>query len=262
MFHWLRDRRRRKFLDEPFPPWWEAILRRNVGHYSRLSPAEQAAMRDITRILVAEKNWVGCGGMQITEEVKITVAAQAAIPVLAADHEYYSRVDSVLVYPNEFRTPNPEDGFEDDELSDTIIAGQAWYRGPVIVAWNEVLSEGRDPECGQNVVIHEFVHQIDFLDYEANGAPPIRDKDLAMRWMKAMSAAYIFDKAALDRGDETFFTEHAGENETEFFADAAEAFFCSPVALKEEFSDVYAVFAEYFKLDPVRWFSSPVGGVG
>jgi hypothetical protein len=175
--------------------------------------------------------------------------------VLAADHEYYSRVDSVLVYPNEFRTPNPEDDFEDDELSDTILAGQAWYRGPVIVAWNEVLEEGRDPGCGQNVVIHEFVHQIDFLDYEANGAPPIKDPALAKRWQTAMAAAYKVHKAELDRGDETFFTAHAGESETEFFADAAEAFFCSPEGLREEFPDVYAVLAEYFKLAPANWFS-------
>src|SRR5262245_22548077 len=98
MFRWLRTRRRRKLLDEPFPPWWESILKRNVGHYSRLSPAEQASMRDITRILVAEKNWVGCNGMQITEEVKVTVAAQAAIPILAANHDYYARVGGIYVY--------------------------------------------------------------------------------------------------------------------------------------------------------------------
>jgi Mlc titration factor MtfA (ptsG expression regulator) len=105
------------------------------------------------------------------------------------------------------------------------------------------------------VVIHEFVHQIDFLDYEANGAPPIKDRDLASRWQAAMAAAYKEHTAALDRGDrETFFTEHAGDDETEFFADAAEAFFCSPAGLKEECPDVYAVFAEYFHLDPVRWF--------
>src|SRR5262245_42421319 len=190
-------------------------------------------MRDVTRILVAEKNWVGCGGMMITEEVKVTVAAQAAIPILAADHEFYARVQSVLVYPNEFRTPNPEDDYEDDELSDTVLGGQAWYRGPVIVSWKESLSEGRDPECGQNVVIHEFVHQIDFLDYEANGAPPIKDRDLARRWQAAMAAAYKEHTAALDRGErETFFTEHAGDDETEFFADAAEAFFCAPGGLK------------------------------
>jgi Mlc titration factor MtfA (ptsG expression regulator) len=255
MFRWLRDRRRKKLLDDPFPVWWESILKRNVGHYLRVSPAEQAAMRDVTRILVAEKKWVGCNGMQITEEVKVTIAAQASIPILAADHDYYARVQSVLVYPTEFRTPNPEDDYEDDELSDTVLDGQAWYRGPVIVSWKEAVEEGRDPECGQNVVIHEFVHQIDYLDYDANGAPPIKDRDLARRWQATMSVAYKEHTAELDRGErETFFSEHAGDSETEFFADAAEAFFCSPAGLKEECPDVYAVFAEYFRLDPVRWF--------
>src|SRR5204863_633635 len=133
MLSFFRNRRRRRLLDEPFPPWWLAILDRNVGHYPRLSPSEQARLRDHTRILVAEKEWEGCGGLFVTEEMKVTVAAQAALLLLGVDHDYYARVGSVVLYPGEFRTPVMEDDWEDDELSDTILAGQAVYRGPVIL---------------------------------------------------------------------------------------------------------------------------------
>jgi Mlc titration factor MtfA (ptsG expression regulator) len=254
MFRWLRDRRRRKLLAEPFLPRWEKILQRAVGHYPRLSPAEQAAMRDAIRILIAEKNWEGCGGLQLNEEIKVVVAAQASLPILACDHDYFSRVDSILVYPGAFATPNPEDDWEDDELSDDGKEGMAVYRGPVLVSWDIVKEEAIDPTCGHSVVVHEFMHQIDYLDYEVNGAPPIKDKQLAARWQSAMTAAFDRHKADLKLDGETYLTEQAGENETEFFADAAEAFFCDPHGLRTIYPGVYDVFAAYFKLEPVKWF--------
>src|SRR5689334_13291335 len=118
MFHWFRDRRRRKLLTEPFPPWWLGILQRNVAHYPRLSPEEQAKLRDIARILIAEKYWESAGGLFVTDEIRVTVAAQAALLLLGMDdHDHYSRVESIVVYPGTFRTPNREDGWEDDFLS-------------------------------------------------------------------------------------------------------------------------------------------------
>src|SRR4051794_39794649 len=102
-FSWLRNRRRRKLLAEPFPIRWEAILNRNVGHYPLLSPDERARLRDTTRVLIAEKVWEGCGGLFVSEEMKVTIAAQAALLLLGLEHDYYHRVTSVVVYPAEFR---------------------------------------------------------------------------------------------------------------------------------------------------------------
>jgi Mlc titration factor MtfA (ptsG expression regulator) len=254
MFSWFRNRRRRKLLAEPFPPWWEAVLKRNVGHYARLSPAEQARLRDTTRILVAEKQWEGCGGLFVTDEIKLTIAAQAALLLLGLDHQYYDRVASIVVYPGAFRTPNPEDDWEDDELSDTAADGQAVYRGPVILSWNEVLEEGRDPTCGFNVVVHEFAHQLDYLDNVVDGTPPLDDPALSARWRTVMQTAYNTHCRALDRREETFFTEHAAENETEFFADATEAFFCRPADLHAEEPGVYELLRAYYRVEPMNWF--------
>ena len=256
LFSWLRNRRRRKLLAEPFPVRWEAFLRANVGHYPRLSAGEQARLRDITRVLVAEKTWEGCGGLFVTEEMKVTIAAQAALLLLGADHDYYARVDSVVVYPKSFRTPVAGDDWEDDELSDTALSGQAVYRGPVILSWDEVLPEGRDPDGGYNVVVHEFAHQLDFLDNVVDGTPPLDDREQEARWRYVMTGAFEAHRRALGRGgEEPFFTPHAAENETEFFADATEAFFCRPEDMKELYPEVYQLFAAYYRVDPVKWFA-------
>jgi Mlc titration factor MtfA (ptsG expression regulator) len=255
MFGFFRARRRRKLLSEPFPPHWEAVLKRNVGHYPRLSEPERAKLRDITRVLIAEKNWEGCGGLHVTDEIRLTIAAQAALLLVGQpEHDHFARVHSIIVYPDEFRTPNPEDGYEDDHLSDTVIGGQAWYRGPVIVNWRDALEEGRDPTCGFNVVVHEFAHQLDFLDGEVNGTPPLGNQAAEDRWREVMTAAFDVHKKALDRGDESFFTEQAADDETEFFADAAEAFYCRPHDLEAETPDVFDLLRGYFRVDPRGWF--------
>ena len=260
MFGFFRDRRRRKLLATPFPHHWEVVLRRNVGHYPRLTADEQAKLRDITRVLLAEKHWEGCGGQFITDEIKLTVAGQAALLLVGLpEHDHFARVTSVIVYPDEFRTPNPEDGYEDDQLSDTALDGQAWYRGPVIVGWKNALEEGRDPECGFNLVIHEFAHQLDFLDGETNGTPPLADRAAEDRWRAVMTAAFERHKKELRRGAETFFTEHAGDDETEFFADATEAFYCRPHDLEEEAPEVFDLLRGYFRVDPRGWFGGIPG---
>lgn len=187
--------------------------------------------------------------------MKVTIAAQAGLLLLGLEHDYYSRVESIVVYPGAFKTPQREDDWEDDELSETIAQGQAIYRGPVILSWRDVLPEGRDPDEGYNVVVHEFAHQLDFLDNAINGTPPLGDRDLESRWKYVMTVAFEDHKRATQRGDpETFFTEHAAENETEFFADASEAFYCRPHDMRAMYPEIYRLLAAYYRVDPARWF--------
>lgn len=255
IFHWLRKRRRRRLLAEPFPSRWIAFLEQNVGHYRLLSSKDQGRLRDIARILVAEKEWLGRGGLFVNEEIKVTIAAQAALLLLGLDHGYYSRVRDIVVFPKSFHTPVAEDNWEDDELSETELAGQAVNRGPVLLAWNEVLTEGREPDAGYNVVIHEFAHQLDFLDGLTGGVPVLGDRALESRWRYVMTVAFEDHRRAINaKNSATFFTAHAAESETEFFADATEAFYCRPIDLAAIHPEMYQLLAAYYRVDPAVWF--------
>src|SRR5262245_17052112 len=100
IFSWLTQRRRRTLLAAPFPPRWLDVRRKNVAHYAYLSAAEQAKLRDDLRIFIAEKNWEGCNGLRITDEIRVTIAAQACLLVLGLPHNDFAQVKSVLVYPS------------------------------------------------------------------------------------------------------------------------------------------------------------------
>jgi Mlc titration factor MtfA (ptsG expression regulator) len=255
MLSWFRDRRRRKLLSEPFPAGWEAILHRNMGHFPRLDIHQQEKVRAVTRVLVAEKVWEGCGGLEITEEIQVTTAAQAALPLLGLEHDYYTRVPSIIVYPTAFHIPERDETGDDYFSGSAMVAeGQAVYRGPVILGWDQVLGEGRDPESGHNVVIHEFTHQLDYLDNESDGSPPLPTAELRRRWKEVMTDVLDEHRRSLERKEETFFTEHAAENAAELFADASESFFCLPHDLREEYPEVFELLQAYYRLDPRAWF--------
>lgn len=257
IFRWLRNRRRAKLLDEPFPAHWENYLRRNVAHYPRLSAAQQAKIRDGVRIIVGEKRWESANKFPISEEVKVTIAAQATLPLLGLTHDYYARVPSIVVYPRPFEVPDLDEyGEIDDTFPAHVAEGQAMYRGAVVLSWNEVLAEGRNPSMGSNVVIHEFAHQLDFLDGITNGTPPLDDAKTEAKWGRVMQAAFERHLRDLKSGGETFFTEHAGDNETEFFADATESFFCVPHELAGQEPEVYELLKAYYRVEPREWFKS------
>lgn len=255
MFEFFRNLRRKKLLAEPMPRHQEVVLERNVAHYHALTEEQRARMRDITRVMVAEKKWFGRGGLHVTEEMKLTVAAETSLLLLGVpDHDYFRRVLSVMIFPDKFHSPNADDDYEDDQLTDDVHDGQTGSGWPVLLNWPDVLAEAQNPDMGVNLVIHEFAHQLDFLDGETNGTPPLDSREAEERWKKVMTRAFERHRLELQLGTETFFSEQAGDDEAEFFADAVEAFYCTPHNLHAEDADVFDVLAGYFRLDPREWF--------
>jgi Mlc titration factor MtfA (ptsG expression regulator) len=222
-----------------------------VAHYRWLKPAEQARLRDDLRVFVAEKYWEGCGGLAMTDEIRVTIAAQACLLVLGMEHYYYDRVLSVLVYPHGFRNPESSQGggIHQDGVG---LSGEAHYRGPVILAWSEVLEDGQHPRRGHNDVIHEFAHQLDMLDGVINGTPPLGGPAEQARWKAVMSDEYerlIRDSAV---GRATLLDEYGATNEAEFFAVATETFFDRPTDLARRHPRLYELLRDYYRQDPAR----------
>jgi MtfA peptidase len=250
LFSWLRSRRRAKILATPFPDEWLDYLDRNVPLYGRLNEREKAVLRDDLRILVAEKHWEGCGGLTMTDEIKVTIAANAALLLLGIDHDSFARVMSILVYPSGFRSP---DGWRRSDGTVDMAGGAlglAWYDGPVILAWDAVLSGARDPKDGQNVVLHEFAHQLDYLDGLADGTPPLRHQEDYQQWHDVMTREFERLKAESEYGHPKVLDSYGATNHAEFFAVATEAFFEKSRQMYSRHPELYAVLSEYYGQDP------------
>jgi MtfA peptidase len=251
LFYWLRQRRRRKLLAQPFPATWLSDLQGNVALYHVLSDEEQARLRDLLRVFIAEKDWVGCGGLEMTDEVRVTIAALACLLLLGIEHDYFGRVQSILVYPGGYRAPRQEAVGDQVALEgESALLGEAHYRGPVILSWDEVLRDARHPGAGSNLVIHEFAHQLDMLDGAIDGTPPLRDRKQYRRWNRVMTAEYRQLIAEAEEGVPTLLDDYGTTNEAEFFAVATECFFDRPGALARQHPRLYALLRDYFRQDP------------
>ncbi len=256
MLGWLNQRRRRRILATPFPAYWDRIIDGNVAIARRLDPARRARLRQLVQVFIAEKHWEGCGGMELDDEVKVTIAAQACILILERDADLYRDVDSILVYPSTVRTPpRTPSFFEQPTLmtgQGTWIHGQAMLGGPVVLAWDQVLAGGRELTSG-NVVFHELAHKLDMANGAVDGTPPLPSRRARKEWGEICSEAYKRHREAVESDMPTLMDSYGATNEAEFFAVATETFFCRPAALAIEHPRVYAAFAEFYRIAPFEF---------
>jgi Mlc titration factor MtfA (ptsG expression regulator) len=261
-FSWLRNRRRRRILAKPFPPAWLEVLNQNVPLYGLLAEAEQATLRDDLRIFAAEKNWEGCGGLVLTDEMRVTIAAHACLLLLGIDHDSFERVYTILVYPSGFRSPEGWQGPDGVVHTDVGLLGEAWLRGPVILAWDDVLAGARNARDGRNVVLHEFAHQVDYLDGVADGTPPLRSREQYRRWHDVMTAEYTRLAEESEHGRPQVLDAYGATNPAEFFAVATECFFEKPLQMKHRHPQLYDVLREYYCQDTARRVAPEPGEEG
>jgi len=254
MFHWFIDRRRKKLTQTPFPSLWEDIIRRNVVHYCMLEDAQRAHLRALIQVFIAEKNWEGAGGLELTDEIRVAISAQACLLVLGLPHNYYRNVESIIIYPSTVVSPLRRPGFFENTFApvelDHPIIGQAFQQGPVIIIWDAALRGGRHPESGHNVIYHEFAHKLDMLDGGADGTPPLRDRDEYRDWILICSREYLRLKHDTEKGKKSFLNAYGAISEAEFFAVATEQFFDQPRLMIEHAPDLYRVLQEYYRQDP------------
>lgn len=249
IFRWLTERRRARLLETAFPSAWVEILAENVHAYRLLDEAEQQHLRDLVQVFIAEKNWEGCNGLELDDEMRVTIAGSACLLILGRDHDLMNEVESILVYPSTVVLPDQEASFFDGRPrvigEGTEVLGLAHRGGPVVLAWDSVLRGAKNPADGNNVVIHEMAHKIDFLDGDADGTPPLETSAQRREWARICGEVYL----AVKSGEEHFLRDYAGTNEAEFFAVASEVFFEKPKRLQKEIPELYGLLRKFYNLD-------------
>lgn len=256
MIHWFRKRRRRKILQTPFPPLWRRILKESVTHYSYLGPGEQNQLERLVQIFIAEKHFEGCGGLALTDEIKVVIGGQACLLVLGLPPFQYTRLDSVLVYPTTVTLPPSRPSvFAGSPMivpDQEAILGQASLRGPVILVWDAVIHGARHPKHGHNVVYHEFAHILDMRDGTADGTPELVNRKLYQDWVEVFTKEFFRLKKDIERGKKTVLDPYGAVHEAEFFAVATELFFDRPIKMRRELPDLYSVLSGYYRQDTAK----------
>jgi MtfA peptidase len=234
------------------PAGWEDVTGSAVAHWGLLDGAERAQLGELMELLVRTKRWEAARGFELTDEIRVVIAAQASLLILGLDIEYYRAVSSIIVHPTTMTLrgvrPGPAAGVVTD--APLAILGQAQHqRGPVVIAWDAARTDARHPERGHNVVFHEFAHKLDMLDDLVDGTPPLPDPTARERWIEVCTAEYRLLRAGAGGH---LLRDYAMVNPGEFFAVATEVFFDLPGELLAQKPALYGVLRDFYRQDPAR----------
>ncbi len=270
---WLTERKRRRIRARPFPADWRDILKRRVP-YVRMMPADlQLQLKGHIQVFLAEKAFIGCDGLEITDEIRVTIAAQACLLILNRADFYYPELRQILVYPSSFVAKREHtDGAGIKHAGHQVLAGESWSSGQVILSWHDTLQGAAVPDDGNNVVIHEFAHQLDQEKGAANGAPILARRAHYRRWSQVLNDEYRALQArrtfrgerihnphveetagAATAEQDPLFSDYGATDPAEFFAVISEVFFERPARMAQEHSALYQELARFYRLDPLSW---------
>nr|WP_256489562.1 M90 family metallopeptidase [Pleionea sp. CnH1-48] len=250
----IKERQRQGIREQPFPAEWRKILRRRMPYFYLMPADLQLQLKQHIQVFLAEKDFVGCDGIVIDDDIRVTIAAQACLLILNRKTNYYPALKSIYVYPSAFvaRHQHTSAGGVVHEQR-RVLSGESWSIGKVIVSWQHTVSGAQEPEDGQNVVIHEFAHQLDHETGDTNGVP-LLNKDMSyQQWSDVFNREFELLKREINSGIDTLFDAYGATNPAEFFAVATEVFFEQSQAMLNRHPQVYGLLSKYFKVDPVSW---------
>jgi Mlc titration factor MtfA (ptsG expression regulator) len=254
---WWRAYRQRRVLTHPFPARWRRVLQRRVPLLRRMPVDLQLQLKKRIQIFIAEKVFIGCAGLQVTEEMRVVIAAQACLLVLNRSMQHFAHVRQILIYPGAFiiqRTVTDGIGVQQDQRH--ALSGDSWEQGQVILSWQDTLEGAAVVDDGRNVVLHEFAHQLDQENGAAQGAPPPTAGDTqynARRWKQVFSQAYAHLQSQVQCGEQGLFNHYGATSPAEFFAVVTEAFFEQATEMAEHHPALYQELSGYYKVDPASW---------
>jgi Mlc titration factor MtfA (ptsG expression regulator) len=254
-----RTRRRRERLRrQPFPDPWLRILRRRVPVYRRLPAELQGQLQGHMQVFLAEKDFIGCDGLAVTDEMRVTIAALACLLILNRETDYYPILRQVLIYPSAFLVDMEQSDEAGVVRSDSqVLSGESWSQSQVILSWEDVIEGAAVADDGYNVVIHEFAHQLDQEAGYANGAPALASRGHYARWSKVLGEEYERLRESVEAGEQSLLDDYGATDPAEFFAVLAEVFFEQPQALREENPVLYDELGRFFRVDPAAWLPTP-----
>jgi Mlc titration factor MtfA (ptsG expression regulator) len=261
-FGLLKSRRRERLRRKPFPPAWETILARNFAYDRKLTPEERTELRGSMQIFLAEKHFEGCGGFVLTDEVRVTIAAEACLLLLHRETDDYPGLDSILVYPSAYVAHERRDlGGGTVAEGDQAREGESWERGALVLAWDDALRGARELSGGHNLSLHEFAHQLDQEDGVADGAPAL-ERSMYATWAAVLGREYSQLLHDLKTHHHNLIDVYGATNPAEFFAVVTETFFERPKKLRATHPELYDELQLFYRQDPAERRETPLGGAG
>ena len=249
----LRRARRRTLLAAAPPRAWIRFLEDNVPLYCAMPRELREQLHGHMNVFLDEKRFVGCAGLEVSDEMRLTIAAQACMLLLNRKVQYYRGFKTILVYPDTYVAKQVRHDGWVEVTEDHAREGEAWHRGPLVLSWNDVKRDLDDPTDGHNVVLHEFAHKLDEENEHSDGLPVLDDPEQYPAWASILNREYDWFREDVEHDAHTVMDDYGAVSPSEFFAVVTETFFEKPQALSAHHPELYEQFKRFYRVDPVEW---------
>lgn len=237
-----------------FPESWQNVLDSRVPYYKFLPEVLKNELRTHMMVILNEKNFEGCGGLDLTEEKKAIIAAYATILILGEPAGYYPSLQAILVYPDDYIAPVHEEdasGIMTEGMEPR--SGESWDLGSIVLSWNDIQQDISNPGSGKNLIFHEFSHQLDDrygitsgIDNDGNVLTSSEEDEILAKHFRHL-------RRAVNRRQQTLLDPYGATNPAEFFAVATECFFENAHNLNKQHPQLYHLLKAFYNIDPVSY---------
>jgi len=249
-----RKRLRESLKLVDFNPAWVMILQNNLALYNKLPDLLKKKLHGLINIFLHEKTFSGYNGLIITDEIKVTIAAQACMLVLNRNDDLYPSLKNVFMYPDAFKSMQTKSDGMVETIQETVRIGESWTLGHVVLSWRHSKQGAMNAGDAQNVVYHEFAHQLDHEDGAIDGTPILDLAENYESWSKVFTHEYNQLRNKISANKKTLIDEYGTVSEGEFFAVVTELFFERPILFDREHPELYKELKQFYHLDPLEWF--------
>jgi Mlc titration factor MtfA (ptsG expression regulator) len=249
-----REYKRSQVKRLPFKRQWRKIIQQRMPYFKKMPTHLQLQLKQHVQVFLSEKHFIGYNGIVISDEIRVTIAAQACLLLLNRKIDYYPKLRAILVYPRAFLKNQQVANADGVHFTQNLaLAGESWGFGKIVLSWQDTVNGACDPNDGQNVVIHEFAHQLDQENGPANGAPILRKDQSYDAWASIFSTEFNHLKRQADTRQQSIFDYYGATNPAEFFAVASEVFFEKSKELHHDHPQLYKQLSLYYGVDPTVW---------
>jgi len=249
-----REYKRDKRRALPFKKEWRQIIQRRMPYFKKMPTHLQLQLKQHILVFLAEKRFIGLNGIVISDEIRVTIAAQACLLLLNRKTDYYPKLKSILVYPRAFTKQQQSSHIDGVHYTQHLaMSGESWATGKIVLSWQDTIEGAQNTEDGRNVVIHEFAHQLDQEDGYANGAPILGKDQSYDTWASIFAAQFEKLQYQANTGEHSIFDYYGATNPAEFFAVASEVFFEKSQQFAQQHPKLYEQLSMYYRLDPIHW---------
>ncbi len=252
----VRQKRRGILMATACPLEWIPYIEKNIPLYKRLPDELKTQLHGLINVFLAEKKFVGCGGQEITDEVRVTIAAQACMLLLNRETNFYPKLKTIYVYPHTYVAKSMQNDSGLIVEGKSVRLGESWQNGPVVLTWDSITGGARNIQDGRNVVFHEFAHQLDQENGDADGAPILENRSSYRTWAAVLGEEYDNLRDETRDRRRSVLNKYGATNPAEFFAVATEAFFEKPRQMHKKSPDLYEELKSYYRTDPLSWEKS------